>query len=302
MNAEIKLQIFIHTSILKIKKTENTNGGTYNLLRMGVIWGDALDRRLFNYLRFCKNLSLKFIVSDRAYTSAYLKYLKRSADIEFEFPKHVSFNIRKKDRLYTVTSWVYVSNLYRSTKDVDVLFSPEIYSFLSYQSVKVGLKMKKPTIVLVAETIPNHIVTRIPPYSFIVRYLTKNATLFLAMTHKAKKFLELLGVEDEKIIQRVPIKHIILMRRGLPNVREKSAESALDDIQTSTFDGEFHYLFNPFIRAYSLIDDSLSLQKLYDRELNLLKNIVNYSNVYQITFRNSNDFCRLLKSVLIHRV
>ena len=86
-----------------------------------------------------------------------------------------------------------IFDLNRLTKDLDVIYSNDMWYPYTYQAVKTGI----PTIVQEWENIPYNVTDY--PYSKIKKYNRKNAKHFVAVTQKAKEALILEGVDSNKI-------------------------------------------------------------------------------------------------------
>lgn len=102
-------------------------------------------------------------------------------------------------RAYGITSWVQLRGLEKHLKDVDIVDSPEVYTFLTLQSIKLSKKLKKPTVIQVSESIKNHPVTWLPPYSLILKKAVKEADLLIAHTKLAGEWLLSVGASEDKV-------------------------------------------------------------------------------------------------------
>ncbi|MDO8657570.1 MAG: glycosyltransferase family 4 protein [Candidatus Levybacteria bacterium] len=96
-------------------------------------------------------------------------------------------------------SWKYVANLEKYVNDVDIINISDMFYFYSGQCAYLSKKLDKKLVSIVWETIPNHISTYLPPYSFNVRSVLRNADLFIARSKTAKIYLDSIGVNEEKI-------------------------------------------------------------------------------------------------------
>jgi glycosyltransferase involved in cell wall biosynthesis len=95
--------------------------------------------------------------------------------------------------------WIYIKDLNNLLKDMDAVVTLETYSFLSRQCANICERKKKPLITLVFETIPNIVYNRLPPYFLNTKLVVKNTNLFIALTKRAKLYLNSLSVPEEKI-------------------------------------------------------------------------------------------------------
>ena len=105
---------------------------------------------------------------------------------------------------YGLGSWAYLRDLEKNVVQSDIIDSGEVYTFFTYQSVKVAKKLHKPIAVDVVESILKHLTSKIFPYSFITKYVLKNADLLVALTKKAEEYLISIGTEEDKIKQIYP--------------------------------------------------------------------------------------------------
>jgi|OSPMetMinimDraft_2_1075162.scaffolds.fasta_scaffold03726_2 glycosyltransferase involved in cell wall biosynthesis len=105
---------------------------------------------------------------------------------------------------YGLGSWAYLRDLEKNIVQVNIIDSSEVYTFFTYQSVKVAKKLHKPIAVDVVESIPTHLTSKIIPYSLITKYVLENADLLVALTKKAEEYLISIGAEEGKIKQIYP--------------------------------------------------------------------------------------------------
>lgn len=105
---------------------------------------------------------------------------------------------------YGLGSLAYLSDLERSVAQASIIDSAEVYTFFTYQSIKIAKKLRKPIAVDVIESIPRHLTSKIPPYSYITKHTLRNADLLIALTKRAVKYLMSIGAREEKIKQIYP--------------------------------------------------------------------------------------------------
>ena len=101
--------------------------------------------------------------------------------------------------LHAHRSWKYLENLEKYLKDVDVINISDMFYFYSGQCAHLAKKLNKKLVAVIWENIPNHLSTYIPPYSFNVRAVLKNADLFIARSWGSVLYLRSIGVEENKI-------------------------------------------------------------------------------------------------------
>jgi glycosyltransferase involved in cell wall biosynthesis len=96
-------------------------------------------------------------------------------------------------------SWVRLQGLRAACQDLDVLETHELYFFDSGQVANIAKKRRVPLVVEVWTTLAKHLAYKLPPYSWTVEQVLKQADLFVARSTLAEKALLKLGVEKQKI-------------------------------------------------------------------------------------------------------
>lgn len=109
--------------------------------------------------------------------------------------------IRLRDGKYGLNSWSFLEGLDTVAKHVDFIDTSELCTFFSRQCATLARKFGKRLITTVIETIPNHITSLVPPYSWNTKYVAKNTDLFIVPTQRSREFLISLEIENEKIKQ-----------------------------------------------------------------------------------------------------
>lgn len=98
-------------------------------------------------------------------------------------------------------SWTFIKNLAEQIKDCDGIYISDTYYFSNLQAVSLAKKYKIPIITEIWTTIPNHITTWFPPYSFITKMVVKATSLFILRSKMAFSFTDSLKIPRNKTIQ-----------------------------------------------------------------------------------------------------
>jgi colanic acid/amylovoran biosynthesis glycosyltransferase len=96
-------------------------------------------------------------------------------------------------------SWSMLDGLSDSLTDVDVIDTSELYTFFTYQCLRLKELMEKPLVVSVIESIPHHISSWLPPYSLLSSLVAERADLIIALTKRSRDYLLSLGVDKSRI-------------------------------------------------------------------------------------------------------
>lgn len=96
-------------------------------------------------------------------------------------------------------SWSFLKNLEKQIELVDIVNTVETHFFISRQCAEICQNIKKPLAVYVSQNIINHFSTFTPPYSLNTKIVCNTASIFIAISKKAKSYLLSLGIEDKKI-------------------------------------------------------------------------------------------------------
>jgi glycosyltransferase involved in cell wall biosynthesis len=104
-----------------------------------------------------------------------------------------------RDGTYRLTSWALLDGLEKVIIDADFVDTAELNTFFSRQCATLAHKHGKKLVTTVVETIPWHISTLIPPYSWNTRFVAKQTDLFVVPTRRSQNFLLSIGVEESKV-------------------------------------------------------------------------------------------------------
>ncbi|QQS39300.1 glycosyltransferase family 4 protein [Candidatus Woesebacteria bacterium] len=96
-------------------------------------------------------------------------------------------------------SWQISDQLDKYIKTADIVNISDTFYFYCGQSANYCRKYGKKLVPIVWETVPKHLSTYLPPYSWNVRSVLANSNHFVARSIKAKKYLESIGVGAQKI-------------------------------------------------------------------------------------------------------
>jgi len=107
--------------------------------------------------------------------------------------------LSEKYNLISLSSWAYLSDLEKYLKCVDFINTIETHFFLSRQCAEISQKLRKPLVIMVSQNLLNHPSKFVPPYCWNTRLVVKSADLFIAISQRAKSYLESLSVDEEKI-------------------------------------------------------------------------------------------------------
>jgi glycosyltransferase involved in cell wall biosynthesis len=110
----------------------------------------------------------------------------------------------------TNLSWANVSGVDELVRDSDVINISDTYYFSDSQLAGLAKKYNKKLVIIIWTTIPNHISTRLPPYSWNVKKVVGDTDLFILRNKTAYKFTDSLGINRGKtvmIYKGVDLKH-----------------------------------------------------------------------------------------------
>jgi len=155
--------------------------------------------------RFSPFKSIYYLASDIKYKDWSWLKLNKVRLIKLDVQPALFLDPLKLVRgFYGLGSWAYLCNLEENIAQADIIDSAEVYTFFTYQSVKVAKKLGKPIVVDIIESIPRHLTSKVYPYSRITKYVLENTDLLIALTKRAKEYLISIGAKEEKIKQIYP--------------------------------------------------------------------------------------------------
>jgi len=138
------------------------------------------------------------------YISASFKsFDHKSTKKNFEFINLPYYNFLKFDPARLITqygnlSFAFIKNLEEHLGGVDIINISDTYYFSNLQAVNWALKNKVPIVTVVWCTIPNHITTWFPPYSFITKKIVEATDLFILRSRTTLKFSDSLNIPRSK--------------------------------------------------------------------------------------------------------
>jgi glycosyltransferase involved in cell wall biosynthesis len=121
-------------------------------------------------------------------------------------------------RTYCPKLWGNINNLSLAAitglenliKETDTLNISDTYYSFNSQAVNLAKKYKKKIVTIVWTTIPNHISSWLPPYSFFTKNVVSKTDFFILRNKTAYKFTDSLGIDRGKtvmIYKGVDLKH-----------------------------------------------------------------------------------------------
>lgn len=154
-----------------------------------------------NVISFYENfeeLNVKFI------SASFKPFKYRSGNKNFEFINLPYYNFLKFDpaklfNQYGNLSFAFIRNLEEYLEGVDIINISDTYYFSNLQAVNWAKKNRVPVVTVVWCTIPNHITTWFPPYSFITKKIVEATDLFILRSKTALIFTDSLNIPRSKI-------------------------------------------------------------------------------------------------------
>ena len=205
----------------------------------------------------------------------------------------------------TNLSWAYISDIEGLIKDSDIINISDTYYFSDRQIAVLAKKYNKKVVTIIWTTIPNHISSRLPPYSWNVKEVVKDTDLFVLRCKSAYKFTDSI---------RIPRQKTVMIYKGIDlNHFYPKKNRKRDDIVNILYVGNFHHskglidLINAFEK---LVKEGLPVRLLLagNGELNTyisqkaktlpIKNcgFVSYDKLAEV-YRSGDIFCSPSKEI-----
>lgn len=128
--------------------------------------------------------------------------------------------IRTRSVKVGITAYRKIEFPDESLRMADYIDVPEVFSFESRQCCSIASSYKKKVVVTVIETVPKHVSSLVPPYSWNTKTVINQASLLVALTNRAKNYLLSVGAPPHKV---KVIQQGVDLKRFHPG-REKQAE------------------------------------------------------------------------------
>jgi glycosyltransferase involved in cell wall biosynthesis len=156
---------------------------------------------VFDFYNRFKHHAIRFISgSDTPGTNIPLKKENKLYDVRVK-------NATLLDPIALLTSktnnlsWKYFNKMEEHLENTNYVGLYDTYYFWNYQAVQFAKQHKIPTFCEIWCNIPNHITSKIPPYSLITKEVLRSTELFILRNAKAKIFTDSLGIPSSKIKQ-----------------------------------------------------------------------------------------------------
>jgi hypothetical protein len=106
--------------------------------------------------------------------------------------------------------------------------------------------------------------------------------------------------ENFKSSEKANIRYICILERGEEGIEEIDKERALRNISILNRN-EFYYPMNPVLLAYSYFNQNFNLDKLMEKEKEILSAIIDKSECYILKVKEPKEYVTLLRSVTANR-
>lgn len=127
--------------------------------------------------------------------------------------------LSRRYSLINLSSLAYLKDLEEYLRSVDVISTIETYFFISKQCAEISQRLRVPLVIMVSQNIRNHLSRFVPPYCWNMRKVINKTALFIAISVRARSYLESLSIDREKIRVIYPG---IDLERFYPPSRRKS--------------------------------------------------------------------------------
>lgn len=136
------------------------------------------------------------------------------------FPSNVNLIVRKFYPNYwsnvTNLSIVGINGLEELIKSTDIVNITDTYYSFNAEAIYYAKKYNKKIVTIIWATIPNHISSILPPYSFFTKMVVDNTDLFILRNKTAYRFTDSLGIDRSKtklIYKGVDLNHFYPAKR-----------------------------------------------------------------------------------------
>lgn len=96
-------------------------------------------------------------------------------------------------------SWTFMKNMEKYIRETDIVCISDNYYLYNLQAVTLAKKYHKKIVTILWATIPNHISSWLPPYSFVTKRVVESSDLFILRNKSAESFSISIGVPKHKI-------------------------------------------------------------------------------------------------------
>jgi len=165
--------------------------------KLALIRSFSANEAEIEFFKNCESLELKFIGPDISpgRESSRIQYIAP----QLRFPLGIDPISILRGGKFSVGSWVYMKDLERYLRTVDFVNIHDAWFFFSRQAAIISKRLNKPLVTTVSETIPRHYSSYLPPYAQNTRIGIENTDLFIAITKKARTYLNSLHISNSKV-------------------------------------------------------------------------------------------------------
>lgn len=148
----------------------------------------------------CLAFYTKFKKIDVTYLAGTNLNFKPSINVSKKYFKYVGSSFYPKSKgIVTNLSLVGIKKLKELVKETDIVNLTDTYYSFNAEAVYYAKKYNKKIVTIIWATIPNHLSSWLPPYSFFTRMVINNTDLFILRNKTAYRFTDSLGIDRKKI-------------------------------------------------------------------------------------------------------
>jgi phosphatidylinositol alpha-1,6-mannosyltransferase len=165
--------------------------------RLAIVRSFGLRPFDVNFFESCDQFEISFIHC----LPKKLKSNSKSIQLRLEpvFPFDPISRLSGVHNLISLSSWAILENLEEHLESADCINTIETHFFLSRQCAEISRRLRKKLVLMVSQNMLLHPSRFFLPYSWNSRVAVKSADLFIAVSQKAKLYLQSLSADDEKI-------------------------------------------------------------------------------------------------------
>ncbi|OGM02166.1 hypothetical protein A2115_01490 [Candidatus Woesebacteria bacterium GWA1_41_8] len=163
---------------------------------IGVVRGTR--QSVINFFEHFEKLNVRFIAASFkpfSYESTKANFELVSPPLYFPLKIDPTVLINQKGNL----SWFFLKDLEKHLQGSDVVSISDTYYFMNLQAVDWAKKNGVPVVTVIWTTIPKHITSWFPPYSYITKRVIEATDLFILRNRASLAFTDSLSIPRKKV-------------------------------------------------------------------------------------------------------
>lgn len=157
----------------------------------------------FSFYNYFKNFSISYIVASQTPFKLTVSPIAKNVIFHsLRYKPALGIDpLQFMEQNVSNLSWQDLRGIEEYVKSADIINLSDTYYFFNRQIASLAKKYNKPVVTIIWTSIPHHISTWLPPYSFNTQSVLHAADFYILRSKKAYLFTDSLGIDRKKTVQ-----------------------------------------------------------------------------------------------------